>query len=147
VMARYRMNDLLQLRTTPCACGSPLQPVARIEGRQDDVFHLPGGVLVTPDILRNAVVDADRRILDFRIVQTGEAAIELTLAADLAPEAAVAAAEALHRALAKIGAAPVEIRLASGLALPLDRKLRRVRREWRPPNGAMDPGLRRGERM
>ena len=131
VMARYRMNDLLQLRHEPCCCGSPLQPVAAIEGRQDDVFHLSGGILVTPDILRNAVVDADRRIQDFRIVQTGEAAIALTLAADLAPEAAAAAAEALRRALAKIGAAQVEIRLASGLALPLDCKLRRVRREWR----------------
>lgn len=41
LMARYRMNDLLDLSGAPCACGSPLQAVARIEGRQDDLFILP----------------------------------------------------------------------------------------------------------
>src|SRR5690606_37800198 len=41
VMARYRMNDLLRLDPRSCACGSPLQLVAEIAGRMDDVFHLP----------------------------------------------------------------------------------------------------------
>ncbi|WP_296817421.1 hypothetical protein, partial [Brevundimonas sp.] len=59
VMARYRMNDLLDFAEEPCACGSPLRAVRAIHGRQDDIFDL--GALVTPDILRNAVVDADRR--------------------------------------------------------------------------------------
>ena len=70
------MNDLLRLSSTPCPCGSPLQAVAQIEGRSDDILSLPartgtGEVFITPDILRNAIVDADRRIDDFRLVQTG----------------------------------------------------------------------------
>ena len=72
IMARYRMNDLLRLRPTPCPCGSPLQAVSAIEGRQDDLFRLgndSGLVMITPDVVRNAVVDADRRIQDFRVVQ------------------------------------------------------------------------------
>ncbi len=135
IMARYRMNDLLRLSEAACCCGSPLQAVAAVEGRQDDVFHLcaRGGaslVLVTPDVVRNAVVDADRRIQDFRVIQTGTSAIDLVLDAKLAPDAAATAAAGLRRALEKAGAAEVEITLKSGWESPMDRKLRRVRRAW-----------------
>ena len=92
--------------------------------------------MVTPDVARNAVVDADRRILDFRIVQVGASAIELSLVRGLAPEAAQAAVSALARAMAKAGAAAPEIIIKSGVDVPLDRKLRRVRREWSPPASA-----------
>lgn len=134
IMARYRMNDLLRLSDAPCACGSPLQRVASVEGRQDDVFLLlgPGDkvVMITPDVARNAVVDADRRILDFRIVQTGQNHIVLSLADNLPSDAAARAATALQGALAKVGASGVSIELKSGIDVPYDRKLRRVRREW-----------------
>jgi phenylacetate-CoA ligase len=137
VMARYRMNDLLRLSNRPCACGSPLQPVALIEGRQDDVFHLrslSGSTLrmITPDVIRNAVVDADRRILDYRVVQTGADTLDLQLASDLPGQAAQAASQALGLAVTRAGVGPITIRLTSGLHVPMDRKLRRVRREWSP---------------
>jgi putative adenylate-forming enzyme len=129
IMARYRMNDLLELSTAPCPCGSPLQPVKRIVGRQDDVFLL-GGRMVTPDVLRNAVVDADRRITNFRIVQTGQQAIELSLDADLPPEVAEAAKGALLKAVERLGASAT-VGLRSGVEIPYDRKLRRVERAWK----------------
>ena len=36
---RYRLNDILVLETSSCRCGSAFQRIARIEGRQDDVFY------------------------------------------------------------------------------------------------------------
>jgi putative adenylate-forming enzyme len=132
LMARYRMNDLLELGDGPCACGSPLQAVARIEGRQDDVFMLAardGGMrLVTPDVLRNALVGSDARIDDFRIVQTGATRIEVGLpdAIGLGPTAT-----ALDRLFSRLRLAPVEI-VRRPIDTPYDRKLRRVRREWDP---------------
>lgn len=136
IMARYRMNDLLRLSDEPCACGSPLQRVASVEGRQDDVFLLAGAegkqILVTPDVMRNAVIDADRRIQDFRIVQVGADRIALSLAANVPNDAANAAAASLKSAVEKTGAMNVVIDLRSGIETPYDRKLRRVRREWRP---------------
>jgi len=136
IMARYRMNDLLRLRAAPCTCGSPLQAVESVEGRLDDVFELRGadGALrmVTPDVLRNAVVDADRRIDDFRIVQTGPDEVELALAPSLPAEAAAAAAANLSAALRRAGAADVRVKSKRGIDVPYDRKLRRVMRVWRP---------------
>ena len=130
-MARYRMNDLLRLSPEPCACGSPLQAVAAIEGRRDDMLILagPGGeVVVTPDVLRNAIVDADRRIGDFRLVQTGPGELDLTLLEAVPVAAAEAAQQALTRLFGRLGA-PVELRLARVAAFALTaRKLRRVER-------------------
>lgn len=148
IMARYRMNDLLRLREAPCRCGSPLQAVASVEGRQDDMFHLctrsgARPILVTPDVVRNAVVDADRRIQDFRVIQTGAGAIDLALEPTLAADAATMAAACLRRALEEAGVADVAITLKSGWESPMDRKLRRVRRDWM--NGSPAPAARREE--
>jgi putative adenylate-forming enzyme len=132
LMPRYRMNDLLALSDEPCACGSPYQRVDRIEGRQDDVFVLPardgGGTrLVTPDVLRNAVVDSDPRIDDFRVVQTGPAHVEVAVPLAVPLDAPAAALAALF---AKLGIGDVAI-IRRDFDTATDRKLRRVRCEWR----------------
>ena len=136
VMARYRMNDLLALSDAPCACGSPLQAVRRIEGRQDDVFLLaaPDGRLrmVTPDVLRNAVIDADRAIPDFRIVQTGPSAMTVGLPEQLPHLTDDAVRAALHMLAARQALAPLTVTITRGIAAPFDRKLRRVQRKWSP---------------
>lgn len=133
MMVRYRMNDLVRLRSEPCACGSALQPLSEVVGRMDDVFEFapPGAkrVLVTPDILRNAIVQSDRSITDFRLLQTGPLSVELILPPG--PAAYLdAARSAVQTLLLRLGA-PVEIVGRSGV-IPLEgaRKLRRVERVW-----------------
>lgn len=131
-MVRYRMNDLLRLQTTPCPCGSPLQAVAQVEGRIDDLLHLPGTggvVMVTPDVIRNAIVGADRRIDDFRLLQTAAGRLELSLTSPVAAEAAKAA---LARVLEAMGAqATIDVTIAPVLEVSAQ-KLRRVERRWQP---------------
>jgi putative adenylate-forming enzyme len=121
IMARYRMNDLICLGP-PCACGLPHRTVAEVVGRADDCFDLPGGLL-TPDVLRNAVVDADRGIMDFRVIQTGGDKVEV-LVLDGADLTAVAAAfEQLF--VRKAITALVTVRV-DALEPDTSRKLRRV---------------------
>lgn len=137
IMARYRMNDLLRLSEQPCRCGSPLRCVDEIVGRMDDVFRLQsaaGPILVTPDILRNAVLKADRRIDDFRLVQTRPDAVELRLAPALADDAAVAARQAVQSLLDARKAAATVTLVRVPLPMETSRKLRRVecRLEPRP---------------
>lgn len=129
ILARYRMNDLLRLSETPCRCGSPLRTVDEIVGRMDDAFRLAspyGQILVTPDILRNAVLKADRRVDDFRLVQTAPDAIELSLVPRLADEAAVAAHTAVRTLLAARQAKATISLVRKDLPLETGRKLRRV---------------------
>lgn len=136
-MIRYQMNDLLELDDRPCKCGSAYQAVRRIEGRSDDVFLLTdrsGKIqLVTPDILRNAVVDADQSINDFRIVQTGADAITVSLPEALPKTTAAKVGAALDSAIARRGLT-AKILVKQGISLDFSRKLRRVYREWQGPD-------------
>ncbi|UVK53489.1 CoF synthetase [Mesorhizobium sp. AR02] len=137
IMARYRMNDLLRLSPTPCRCGSPLRMVDEIVGRMDDAFRLTSAqepLLITPDILRNAVLKADRRIDDFRLIQTAPETVELHLKPDLAGDAAQAALEAVRGLFASRQARVAVEPVRSPLPLETGRKLRRV--ECRLPTGA-----------
>lgn len=135
IMARYRMNDLLRLDDRPCPCRSPLLAVREVVGRQDDVFRLPSksGTLVElmPDILRNAVVDSDRGITDFRLVQTGTASVEASLPADCGPEIRQAVLGNLLALLDRQGVAPACTLCISDLTPHAVGKLRRVRRDWK----------------
>jgi putative adenylate-forming enzyme len=129
IMARYRMNDLLRLSEQPCRCGSPLRSVDEIVGRMDDVFRVAsanGSILVTPDVLRNAVLKADRRIDDFRLVQTGPDRIELRLAPTLADDAATAARQAVQALLEARKAIATVALIRAPLPLETGHKLRRV---------------------
>lgn len=130
-MIRYRMNDLLELSSVSCACGSPFQGVSRIHGRMDDVFEFDsprGRVMVTPDVLRNAVVDSDSGIRDYRIVQKPDGSVRVELEEGLAEQIHDSVRQALERALERLGAAPA-VTTARGIAPRFDRKLRRVERE------------------
>ncbi len=130
-MIRYRMNDLLELSNGGCPCGSSYQAVARIHGRMDDVFEFEAQgarVTVTPDVLRNAVVDSDPRIRDYRIVQKADGRVRVELDEELGEEVHAAARGALERALARLGVATA-VATVRGIAPRFDRKLRRVERE------------------
>lgn len=88
IMLRYRMNDLVELAAAPCPCGSPHRALAAVHGRQDDAFTLSSRagmpVTLTPDVIRNAVLDAHRGISDYRVIQTGAQTIRLELPASQA---------------------------------------------------------------
>jgi len=130
IMARYRMNDLLRLSEAPCPCGSPLQAVDEVVGRMDDVFTLDrvdgSRLLVTPDVMRNAVLDAARDITDFRILQEGRNAVTLVLHPGLATASAEAALRALGHIFAQRGLPPALSLRRETMAFEPHRKLRRV---------------------
>lgn len=136
IMARYRMNDLLELSTEICRCGSPLQAVNRIEGRQDDIFLLPNVsgqiAMLTPDIVRNCVIDASPTIRDFRVVQRGPNLIQISLDSGIAKNIENGVLVSFTQMLDKLNIQNIKIDIQYGISAPYDKKLRRVRREWSP---------------
>jgi phenylacetate-CoA ligase len=129
IMARYRMNDLLRLARDPCPCGSPLQHVTEVAGRRDDAFEI-NEILITPDVLRDAVVQADASINDFRIVQTGPCAVTLTLPLNCADDVMERALVALDRVFQSRQISVALTARRAVLTFDPKAKLRRVRTEW-----------------
>ncbi len=132
MMIRYRMNDLLHLSAEPCPCSSPLRAVSEVAGRSDDTFRLADTdgktVLVTPDIIRNAVLGASRGIADFRAVQEAPNRVTLTLPPDGDHDLARARG-ALADLFLRLGAAPEVSATTAPLLPPQGGKLRRVIRK------------------
>jgi len=81
---RYRLNDILVERKTPCLCGSVLMGIEHIEGRQDDIFYLPHRstnewVTIFPDFIRRAIIMVSANIEDYQVMQLSLNRIEVAL--------------------------------------------------------------------
>lgn len=134
-IVRYRLDDVLVVRETPCPCGSAAMAIARIEGRQDDQ-------LVLPDSDGNAqtiFADACSRILatslppaaDYRLLQTGPAALRFCVDAD--DRVVGAAKAALETLFSRQGIDCGQLRwtLENQVAqMAPDIKRRRIIRQW-----------------
>jgi putative adenylate-forming enzyme len=125
VMARYQMNDLLRISDKPCPCGNHALVIDEVVGRSDDCINI-GGKLFTPDVLRNAVLDTDRRIQDFRIRQVSQKSIDLHLDRSLSGDLRDRARDSLLSVFLSRDENPRISLRSDGLALDTTRKLRRV---------------------
>ncbi|MDE7352215.1 MAG: hypothetical protein K2O06_04110 [Acetatifactor sp.] len=76
---RYRLNDILVEKGTPCPCGSPFLALKKIEGREDDMFSFSGidgqEKRVFPDFIRRCILFAADEVIpskwtgEYRVVQ------------------------------------------------------------------------------
>lgn len=80
-IVRYRLNDVLVARGTPCDCGRATRAIDHIEGRCDDMLHLPGrqgdDVPVFADLLSRALAQSLPVDADYRLLQTGPTSLTL----------------------------------------------------------------------
>lgn len=134
-MLRYRLDDVLIERTTPCPCGSPMRAIERIEGRADDTLHAwgPAGQRpVFPDFIRRAIPALSEGIADYAVTQTGRDRIELSLrlrpgVQELPLRARVEVA--VQDIFVANGAGPLRFDWKTHTAPAPGSKLRRVRRQ------------------
>lgn len=80
-IVRYRLDDILVKRASPCPCGSHEMALERIEGRCDDLLRLPGRDGRTVDVFADGLSRAIAQVLplaaDYRVVQTGRTCVAL----------------------------------------------------------------------
>ena len=132
---RYRLDDVLVLRSHPCPCGSLHTAVARVEGRCDDVFHWPHAdsgapVAVFPDYISRAVMGASPGVLDYCVVQSapGALTVSLLLAPDVPAESLQAAVQAaLYKLATRLQCRAPSVQFAPYEPPAPGAKLRRVR--------------------
>lgn len=97
-LIRYDLGDRVTVHARPCACGSPL-PAIEVQGRTDDAIVLRDArrrpVCLLPLAL-TTVLEEDAGVFDFQVVQQGDRALKLLVAA---PAPAEQAGHALRRFL------------------------------------------------
>jgi putative adenylate-forming enzyme len=133
---RYRLDDVLSVKSAPCPCGSPHMTLEAIQGRCDDLFRL-GSVVVFPDFLRQAIMHASPEIHAYELVQTNASRIEARLSLSRAGSQCVndielALRAEIMRVVGALGAPSPEVVVHSEpfQTRALDhRKVRRIRSE------------------
>lgn len=91
-IVRYRLNDVLRLRTTPCPCGSALTAIDAIEGRCDDVTYFRHSITGRPtpifaDFIRRVILRVNQPIDQYIAEQ--ESMNAMTIYIKLKPEVAL----------------------------------------------------------
>lgn len=81
---RYRLNDILTERRTPCPCGSIFMALESVEGRSDDLFWFwheteNRPVSIFPDFIRRAVIAASAEIEEYTVRQLSMGQVEVAL--------------------------------------------------------------------
>lgn len=79
-LIRYKLNDVLAVNRTPCACGNPSLVLSHIEGRNDDMLVLPGPagqVAVFADAMSRLLLQVLPLDMDYRLSQVGDAHLHL----------------------------------------------------------------------
>src|SRR4051812_45036571 len=120
-LIRYETGDLVTATSEPCECGRPYMRLTEIQGRADDILHLPGTkggeVTVHPMVVRSPLAAA-RGVAQYQVVRDARGlhvALALRSGAD-----ADATIEAVRRGVTKAlyaaGAdVPLEVRVDPGL--------------------------------
>lgn len=135
-VVRYRLNDLLVEADQPCPCGSVRLPLARIEGRMDEVLRLRGKQgqwrAVYPDWIRRSIVASQSGVQEYRVCQTGPQ--QLTVSLDCPSDQFFVLSQQVKAALQarfdQNALAPVDLILEQGVPLQAGIKRRRIVRTW-----------------
>jgi phenylacetate-CoA ligase len=112
-LIRYELSDNVQLATAPCPCGRPYALLAGIQGRREDVLHLPaatGGEMAVQPMVFNRILDTVPA-RGWQVVQeTDRLRVLLSGVRDGCVDEALA--DALRQALMALGAVvpPIEVR-------------------------------------
>ncbi|MFJ4225202.1 F390 synthetase-related protein [Microbacterium sp. NPDC089695] len=130
-IVRYRLGDVLGLRSEPCGCGSALTALDRIEGREGDTLLLRGrdgrAIPVFADLVSRAMLFAEG-FDEYRVTQTGESRLEVAL--DVVDELSRGSVEAeLHRLADRLSCERPRVEIVP-YAHDGSVKLRRVVRAW-----------------
>ncbi len=76
---RYRLGDISTPIAKKCPCGSPLPLIGPVEGRENDMIHLPSGKLLSPFGLQ-FILRPFNKIDQFRFIQKSPEHLVLQLA-------------------------------------------------------------------
>ena len=107
-LIRYELPDEVTVVDEPCPCGCAMRRVEDIEGRNEDVFIYPDGIVVHPQVFRARLWD--HRLFEFQVRQTATGA-EIAIPVEELVDTAVLAAS-LRQDLERAGLRDATVRIA-----------------------------------
>lgn len=133
-IVRYRMTDILEHRSAPCLCGSPMLAVERIVGRDDDVLLFCNAqgleTPIYPDVLSRVIAQRTDAYRAYAVRQTSwtDVTVQVDAADDVRSETERVMVQAVGDLLAANAIVNVAITIQAYTAPPPGVKQRRIQR-------------------
>ncbi|MBE9138006.1 adenylate cyclase [Nodosilinea sp. LEGE 07088] len=135
---RYRLDDVLKIRSEPCPCGSHFTALSEIEGRLDDVLIAPhqqgGGRSIYADFWRRRILmSTQAAIHDYGLRQCSATELELYLKTQFSQDEAKARQDihrGLHNLLDECGCLPMQVKDIDVWPAGGIRKRKHIERVW-----------------
>ncbi|WP_339504271.1 F390 synthetase-related protein [Pseudomonas sp. RL_105y_Pfl2_101] len=132
MIVRYRLNDILRVAETPCACGRAERAIAAVEGRADEILWLPdlaGLQLLAlyPDVLRRTLLMLGATLQEYEICQIGLHWQINLLTADNHADLCLAVSASIHALCAQQGLQSPMLTFGHWQAPPIHVKRRRLK--------------------
>ncbi|WP_370979409.1 F390 synthetase-related protein [Agaribacterium sp. ZY112] len=137
-IVRFKLDDILQLDHKPCACGSSMLRLAKIEGRNDDSLWLlsaDGWQRLFPDVIRRAIMMCSKNYNDYRIEQW-QACWHVAVDCDDFDSAQASIRQAIEELAASYSCEPPKIVFKQGIHQSMMQKCRRLACKERPQEEA-----------
>ena len=77
-VVKYKLNDILQVKKSPCPCGTALVGIEKILGRDDDVLIF-GRTKIYPDLITRRIALVNDDYNNYSIIQMGQKALEVQI--------------------------------------------------------------------
>lgn len=137
---RYRLDDILTERKTPCPCGSLFMALEQIEGRCDDLFYFPSRssdklVPVFPDFIRRTMISVEANIQEYLVIQHQLRRVEISLKIEMEDRSRVQqlVANSLQKLCTQLDCQMPQVTFTTYQHKPGVTKLRRVERRIHLP--------------
>lgn len=132
-LIRYRMDDILMLKETPCICGNPFISVEKVVGRCEDVLYFKevlhcGLKPIYADILNQLFYSLKPLISDYQVLQHSMYRVEVKLQTDHFAQAKSALLQKLDALWAQEGIVPPTIEFSVMDAITLNKMFKPAKR-------------------
>lgn len=130
-LVKYKLNDVLQIKKTACACGSKRLAIEKIMGRDDDVLILKDQKIY-PDLIARRISLATNNFQYYTIIQVANNKLSIhieTLPSDF-EKTCRAFNAAIKDLLSDFGITDTDIEFHQGVQRIPGNKLRKIRREF-----------------
>lgn len=133
-VVKYKLTDILQIKKTPCACGSSLLALEKIIGRDDDVLIF-NQIKIYPDLISRRIAQKTDAFSKYTITQVATNHLEIGIEspAEVFAELKHIVQEVLDKLLEEFGIQGIVYTFSNKIDYIAGNKTRKIKRQLYEP--------------
>jgi len=126
-VVKYKLNDVLQVKSSPCPCGSNLLAIEKIMGRDDDVLII-NNQKIYPDLIVRRIAIIINNFQNYNIIQVDKNKLEVNIECEINDfeQTKIAFKKAIDEILSGFGITDTQLKFNQQMVRIPGNKLRKI---------------------